>query len=118
MSAQQNFAMLKEFNSPKADQQWADASFMNQGDSYKRYVPALIEPGDCTFTLLYVKEDLARCYALQGVSKAYLLTFPDASTFAFNGKLQNAEVDGTIDAVMDIKCSLRVEGAVVFTPGS
>lgn len=108
----------RQVSIPKADLEYIDASYLNMGDRYRRYVAGLIAPGDMTFEVLYTKDDLTRLYALRATTKNYKITFPDASTVTFAGILQNAEMDVTVDQVMVVKGSVRVTGAITFTEGA
>ncbi len=115
-SSQQNFVAVKEISIPKADVEYVDSSYLNMGSSYREYVAGLIAPGDMSATLQYNKDDLARCYALRAVTQSYVITFPDNSTVEFDGILQNSEMTVGLDQIMEIKVSVRVTGAITFTP--
>jgi hypothetical protein len=116
--AQVEFTMLKDFNAPVEDYEFVEATYMNMPDRSRRYVAGLISPGDVSFTLLYTKTDYARCVLLQGTQKAYVATYPDDSTHEFDMIMGKMELPVTADGIMEIKCTGRVIGSPVFTPGS
>lgn len=108
------FVMLRSFTAPAPEQEYADGTYLNQGNRYKRKVPALIELGDVSFTLLYIKADYARCVALQGVSKTYVVTYPDSSTHTMTLSLSKCEMEVTADGIQEIKCTAKQLAVSVF----
>lgn len=109
------FTDVTQITVPMQEDSSVEITHLQSSGRYREYVPGLIEPGECSFTQRYDKTAYDRVFGLKGANHTFQIEFPDGAEAEFDGFITKVECDiSGADAVVDIKVSIKVTGAVDF----
>jgi hypothetical protein len=83
-------------------------------------IPGWVKPGEWKIKLHYDKTQSAAVFALLGLQKRWLVTLPDASTYAFKGFIKKPGREIPLKDKMTVEVTIRINGGSVqtFTAGA
>lgn len=90
-------------------------------DEYRQYINGVKDFGDLEFTFIYETGENANYATLaamegQGV-KSCVVTFPDKSTFSFEGEISVRIVGVGVNAVITFVMSVALQSEIVYNAG-
>jgi len=112
-----DFTDVTQITVPTSDINVVENSHLGVLNRTRTYVAGLIDPGMMDFTQRYTDDAYDRALKLRGNAHNWTITFPDTSKAAFAGFVTKVECDiAALDQIVDMKLSVKVTGAVTFTP--
>lgn len=117
-SAQQAFSFPVNVSVPSGEVAKVDRSYLGMSTHDRLYIPGLFDNGQFEFELQYCKVDYNRLIALKGVSKVWIITFPDDGTGSpiaatINGFLVSYPTKFEMEAIPHLACKVQISGAIV-----
>jgi hypothetical protein len=106
---------------PNKTRETVDVTHMSSPDGYREFLSTLRSGGEATLTFNYTKAGYAVLEARfdDDDPAEYTITFPDDSTFVFDGLLNEQPIDQVeVDGKIGMSATIQATGKPVFTAGS
>jgi len=112
----------QEITPPDSKASDKDISYVQMAAPWRQFQPGMIDPGECTFKLIYEKTRYALLFAdfSARATRYWRVAFPDVltttgSTLNFQGYVNGLSEPMAIDDEVVVECKIKVSGQVTFT---
>lgn len=93
-----------------------DVTDLDATNGAMEFIPGLIDAGQVNLELNYTKANNSTIQGYMRQPKTWLITFPDASTFGFDGTMTGLQNTVHHDSHITSTASIKVTGKPEFTP--
>lgn len=91
---------------------------IDQSTKFKEFAPGMIDSGELQLTLGMKKADFATLKGMVGDMHSWKITYSDDSTDHFDGFIKSLGKEAASGDEVTITVTVRVSGAVTFTPAT
>lgn len=96
--------------SPSVDE--AEVTHMESPNSYREFIPTLIDPGELEIEFNYTKTAHQWCNDNLATSRWFRVELSDGATFDFKGYVMEVSNETPVDDRISFTASIRVQGAI------
>jgi hypothetical protein len=105
---------------PNPDSEELDATHLRSPARTREYIQSFLVPGEIPLTVNWIGGDSSHQGMLSdyaaGTTRNFVIHYPDGGTDAFAAYVKNRPTSLNVGEVLRISFTLRVTGAIVYTP--
>lgn len=110
--------MVEDIKVPEPEVDDVELTNQDSPNSYKEYIPGLIEGGQGEFDLIYNKTQQSTLYGIVGTLQYFKIGLPDSSTMIWHGYLKKLGLEAPVgDKIASNGNIIKVTSKPTFTAG-
>lgn len=108
-------AAVVNISGPNIEGEDIDVTSMDSTSGFREFLPGLVDGGEVSVDLKFVKAELALAYSYIRVEKAYKVAFADGSTWHFNGYIKSIGNEAPLEGDITCTATVKVQNKPTFT---
>lgn len=109
---------ITEFSRSGADRNFIDVTTLTSASGYREFIPGLKDGGTLEISGNFLIADPGQIILRAGSDtvQAVIITLSDATEISFNAFIQPPSEDNPLDDKVGFTASLKITGAITYTP--